>query len=343
MRTVADILDEWFAEARVAGRGVGKTVRDESKFLGVSSGHYSRLKNGKSPLSEDVLEKIIKKFGKGEVERAQLKDANREQFSKYVMPRTRAGAHRAGRFLLASMTEEFSVDEIVHLFGRLSNRGSCLCIDYRDLPQATPRGAYRKMAEHAGAAISKGLSFAMFNAFGTEEAISEKQSRVTSGAMNFYDPQALVDAYSYLVRLAVAVREVYVYMKNFADEFAGGKPEGQIVLYEAEVAPSIIACGISSRLFYAEYDDEEGRHHREVYEWVVAKGSPDSRHLFIERDDISIDVNAVSQQFHPIPAYWSSNSQTLPTTDAQLEQAFRQFSHGDKKGGKVPWKIYKRR
>lgn len=337
MRTVADILDEWFSEARKAGRGVGNTVRDESLYLGVSAGHYSRLKNGKSPLSDDMLEKIIEKFGKGEAERAQLKEANREQFVEYDPPRARAGGRRAGRPSPVSITEEFSVEEIIHLFKRLENRSSILCVDYRDLPQATPRGAYRKMAEHAGAAIRKGLCFALFNPFGSEDEIRAKQSLINSEAKNFYDPEALVDAYSYLVRLAVAVREVYEYMKKLA----GKDAEGQIVLYEAEVVPSIIACGINSRLFYAEYDDNEARHHREVYEWVVAKGSPDSRHFFIERDDISINVNAVSQQFHPIPAYWSSNEpQRLPSTDAQLEQAFRQFSHGGKKGGKVPWKIY---
>ena len=323
MKTTADLLKEWFSGAREEGVKVGNTVGDEAAFLGVSAGHYSRIRNGKAPLSEEIINKILDRFAKDDAEREHLRAQLIEaQGGKAATP--------------APDMEEFSVEKNARLFDRLSRRGSLLCVDYRDLPQATPRGAYRKMAEKAGEAISMGLSFAMFQPFGRAEDILERQRQVAADFKKYYDAKSLLEAYSYLAKLAIAVREVYEFMKGLA----GGGAEGHIVLYEAKVVPSIIACGINSRLFYAEYDDEDGRHHKEVYEWVVAASHPSSKHFFIERDQNSINVTAVSQQFYPIPPYWADNEYRLPDTDVLLKRAFESFGESELESGRDLWKVY---
>lgn len=306
VKSLAVVLQRNFEILRTSGSDLKRTAADEAAFLGISPSHLSRLVNGKVPLTDKLVERFAAKFG--------AEDQEYEERVRSELLEVRGDKRSAQATNISSIT----VDEVARLFERLSKRECLLCVDYRDIPQATDRGHYPRMADRAVDAVNKGLSFALFQPFGTPDAISKKLGTVISASKDSPDTKPLRDAYGYLLKIAEDVRDIYIKMRDKVN----GAHKDRIVLYEYNGVPSIFSCGIASRLFYA-CSYEEKPYIERFYEWVVAASKHDGEHYFIERDSSSINLTAIRQQFHPIPDYWLKNNFTLPKS--QLQQAYDQF------------------
>lgn len=303
---VGQLLKKYLDLAREHGGDVGKTTAQQAKFLGISAGHLSQLKNSKTKLTSKVIEEIASAIaGTGAAEKEEVRNElirvqEVEDESK----------------LDQSLTNEDLLKDVTDLFQRVSNQESLVCVDYRDFPQTAKDGPYPILATYAADAIANGCSFAMFQPFGTMEELEEKLIK----AVKDHQPP---EGYTYLLGLAMKVREVYGEIKAEAEALArnaGRKEKCRIVLYEAKVAPPIAACGISSRMLYASYVEEKSpRRHERVYQWVAGIGDRD---YFIERDKISVGLKAIAQQFNPITLCWSPEK-GLPRTNADLETEFK--------------------
>jgi transcriptional regulator with XRE-family HTH domain len=331
MKSLAEILRENFERLRDSGAVIARNAAAEAEFLGISASHLSRLLNGKVPLTDRFIDKLASYFAK---EDREYKEKVRAELnaSKEEKPANRP-------FEIASIF----IEEVGNLFDTISHPRSLLCVDYRDKPQAGDRGAYPKLAGRASEAVAKGLSFAMFQPFGTPEAIAEKLRSIataeaeTETEEGYVDYDPLLPAYTYLYQVASEVRRVYYKMRKKAAEEQG---KGQVVLYEANYKdPSIFGCGISSRLFYVSSYAKD-RHTEKFYEWVVGASKPEGEHYFIERDNRSIDLAAIRQQFHPIPDYWLKNDYRLPENNDELEAAYNAFKgiSNIEQGGLI-WKV----
>jgi hypothetical protein len=349
LESVAEILEECFAKARAAGAVIGTSTSDEAVFLGISAGHLSRIRNERVPLTDEVIAKITSAFAEGN---KKYSEALREKLTRIKMlahARVKTGV-REKRLSSSSATStptKYSIENLDSLFERISSPGSLLAVDYRDLPQARKGGRYPKFGLKAAEAVKKGLSLALFQPFGSPETIFEKETLIEetlkkTNALDKPEGKAFLDACHYLLDLAVGVREFYRYVTDEANRGGGG--EGSIVLYEAvrihngkeEISPSLAACGIQSRLFYAEYSDSI-RSYKEVYEWVVAHPDED---CFIQRDNLSINLAAVRTQFSPILTYWENNKGKLPVGE-QVDKAYEEFSYpflGKEAKGETRWR-----
>jgi len=341
LETVAEILTDSFARIRSQGIVIGTSTSEEAEFLGISAGHLSRLRNEKVPLTDDVINKIVNAFAKGDSKRG---DLLRERLMRAKMV-VHSRVNREKLSTAPSLFSQYSIEQISVFFKRISVSGSFLAVDYRDLPQSRKGGRYPKLALKAAEAVKNGLSFALFQPFGSAEELQKKEEslRRKFGA----DPEAksFLDAYHYLYDLAMGVREVYRYMKEESEK--DGPCKGSIVLYEAirikdsvKVAPSLTACGIQSRLFYADYSDSI-RHYREVYEWVVAHPDDD---FFIQRGEASINLAAVRAQFSPIFNYWEANEHKLPVGE-EITKAYEKFfsPFGQETERDIRWRDWSRK
>lgn len=321
---VERLLEKYLDLAREHGVEV-RTILQQSKFLGVSSGFLSQLRNGKAKLSPEVIEKIASAVSSTGV--AAKDDVKNELSSaRETEIENRAGQSTAPAEDLFTSVEKF--------FSRVSNRDSLVCVDYRDFPQTTKDGPYPILATAAARAVAHGCSFAMFQPFGTVEELDEKLIKAVR--------RGHPEGYTYLHGLARKVREVYKEIKAEAEALLtadGRKEECRIVLYEAKAAPTIAACGISSRMLYASYvEGNPVRRHERVYQWVAGEGDRDH---FIERDKSSVGlgavvgVGAITQQFNPITLCWSAEK-GLPRTNDELKREFGRCKLDEE----LVWKVW---
>lgn len=311
MKSPKDIIDELFAEARANNPSAFKSITDEAKFLDMSVGHLSRIKNLRVPLTDDVIERIIKAFtaDKDEAYRAQLKReliASRDEFNVSSS---------------AVVTKEVSVAQgaVSQFFARYAGPGHLLCCEYRDRPQVNDiRGAFPEVANDAARAVAAGLAYAFFQPFGDPERIVEGMAECVRRGQ---DPVGL----HYLLDVAMEVRNAYCKVRRLAEKI---NPDIQIALYEAD-KPSIEVSGIQSRLFYVDFPDKIKQRERKIYQWI----SGVDNHYFIERDKETISVGALAEQFLPITAYWSQKGK-LPLTEEELQDASKAC------GGIVRWNVW---
>ena len=244
------------------------------------------------------------------------------------------------------MTGQRFIEDIEDFFTKLSHKGSLLATDYRDLPQATLSGAYPGLIKTTIKAVKAGLCFAMFQPFGKRNFLYEKHQRLSEQAGGIENPDLyenanqFVESYFYLINLAGKVREFYWNVKKEIKS----EDKGQIVLYEAvytespnNVIPTMVASGIQSRLFYANFPNLD-KHQTKIYEWVSAAND---KHFFIERSRVSLTPEAVKTQFNPIVAYWEKNTR-LPETEKERKEAYKNFGIKELFGKEetVEWEIW---
>ncbi|HRI04919.1 MAG TPA: hypothetical protein PLL77_14365 [Pyrinomonadaceae bacterium] len=305
---LAEILDREFAKARAAGLVIKRSVLAEAQFLKISGPYLSRLRNQKVPLTRDIAEKIAEGFKEFREPAELLSEFEGLVGVKNAFPK----AQKSERLDL-----KYSINEAAKLFDKLSRPGGLLCVDYRDLPQATKDGAYPKLAERANEAVKAGLCFAMFQPFGSVESINTLITKLASdGNIKKDGAAAALDFANYLKRLAEEVREVY---KIMAADTVGHL--GNIVLFEADrTHPITTATGFQSRIFWTNYFDGE-KHQKQLFEWVTC---PNNEHFFVERSKDVLGYEAVRFQFHPIPEHWEDTGE-LPRKKADLDKAYAKY------------------
>lgn len=346
MSSFDEILNEIFGKIQENGKAIPNTIAALAGEIEVSAAQLSRIKSGKSSLTDKVVEKIVGKFAEDEEYAKTLQD-------KLKKIQLESITENLGISISQETTKSLSginaIDEITKLFDTLSlKEGNLLMVDYRDFPQAVSSGAYPSLVETTIKAIESGLCFAMFQPFGNRLSLLKKHNQLSERTESIHDPNLYENAnqflssFFYLISLASKVREFYLNVKNNLSS----EKKGQIVLYEASykennkvfgALPSIIASGIQSRLFYTSFFDAD-QHQTKIYEWISA---PENEHFFVERSKLSLSPDAVKMQFNPIPAYWKQTTK-LPETDEQLEEAHKNF--GFKKlfneEEVVKWKIW---
>ena len=125
--TLADLLDEALSRARAAGAKIGATQAAEAELLGVSPSYLSKLRNGKAPITEA--------FAASFAEKLEPSDRARRRTLEQELLRTREG------WFSASEDEPAAEDSlprvVIDFFDRLGQPGSLVCVDYRDLPEAS--------------------------------------------------------------------------------------------------------------------------------------------------------------------------------------------------------------
>jgi hypothetical protein len=300
-KTVREVLEECFVEARRRGKDFDSTNAAEAEFLEVSPALLSRIKTGTSRLTNAKIKQFAERFA------GEDKDY-REQIENELVLSREALIEIASQ---ASSPAIKLISEVRELFQHVSNSKSIILIDYRDLPQATEEGEYSMLADEVARAIAGGLKVGMFQPFGTVEDHEADLIKL----INEGEP---LEARQYLHKLAKEVRKAYREIKEKVKDFASGEGEGQIVLYESEDLLPTVACGISSRIFYVNYLDEStGRRCKQIYQWVAGRDDDDH---FIKRDDVSVDADAVGQQFQPVTDF-ATKVWRLPENNDQLKKA----------------------
>ncbi|HEX8377843.1 MAG TPA: hypothetical protein VF602_08485 [Pedobacter sp.] len=299
-----------------------KTMEFFAKEIGISNAQLSRIKSKKSPLSENVINKIYEYFVRTDKKYAlELKERLnkiREEEKVFVYD---------SKVILTGNT---AIDNYARLLEKLSQQNSLLIVEYRDFPVSL--GRFPHIIELSVEAIRNGLCIGLFQPFGSREALykrhnlfGEKSSKLTE-PNKFKNADKIVNSYDYLIRLAGEVNNLYQSLKNKLTHDA----KGQVVLYEAEyqnekkvmgALPSIVASGINSKLYYASFLDSTG-YQTKIYEWI---STINDEFLFIERSNTTLNFNAVKMQFNPMITYWEQKKR-LPETEKEINEANKEFS-----------------
>ncbi len=307
--TLSAVLDEAFrAAADRTSKEPLAHVRSQAAFLGVSPGQYSRIRNGKAPLTESTARKWA--------EVLLPSDPGRLQRDLLAASRNRTPEHEQG-----------SLANAKDLFKRLGRENALLCVEYRDLPRAEARARYSGFAQDAGEAIARGLHYAMFQPFGEPDTVRK------SGHCEAVR--------TYVAQLGDRVRLVYAQMREHAlalippdDERLRDVVRKRIVLYES-TSSQLVGSGIQSRLFYAATRTLDGFGlQEEVWEWVAS--TEDS---FILRDPNSTPVLAISEQFFPVTAFWRVHNR-LPQADELKEAAEHHAAESEAAADYNPWTVF---
>ena len=303
-----------------------KTLDNQARFLGVNKSTLSRLRNGKARLNPELARSFSQKL---RTDLGEQESLCRELEAAGTLQENR------GPLSHGQLLQTGDVHSVQSLFERLSNPGSFVGVEYRDLPRAEPHGKYRGYAKFAGQAIASGLSFAMFQPFG--DAFEAKGEG--------YQTRIVRD---YIWNLHQKVHDVYLAMLKAAFDIAQPKTDAdklkiarRLMLYERGTDTKDkfrynFCSGIQSRIFYAEIQKGETVE-REVWEWVAAP----SRDFFVPRDESSMPRNVIAQQFFPVVRFWCEN-QRLPHTNKEIEKTIE--THNELLDAKLPtwiWRVYK--
>lgn len=319
-KSAGQVIDDYLKLAREADPNIGISLAQEAKFLGISAGHLSQLKNSKAKLSNDVIDKVATALSRtGIIAKEELvKELHRSREAN-IETKT-----------IPSRPVEILFEEVGEFFAKVSNIESLVCVDYRDFPQTDKDGPYPELAQEAADAIASGCAFAMFQPFGSVE---EQQKKLIEAI----EKGLPLEGRTYLLQLAKRVRKVYREIKASAEKRA--KEEGkedkecQIVLYEADDVLPLAGCGISSRMLYGTYMEEESpRRYERTYQWVAGIGDKD---YFIERNKTSVSLEAIAQQFEPVHSYWMRKKK-LPRNNQDLKKAFKEYGIDDSLKWKIP-------
>ena len=299
------------------------TLVQRAKFLDSNKSTLSRLCSGSLFLSLNLATHFAKKLRKIPSEQ----DALLREFMSYAKT-----VNKPLRF--EQLLETGDIHTVETFFDRLSNDGSLLVVEYRDLPRAEPDGKYRNYAELAGKAIAAGLSFAMVQPFG--DAYEKGK---------YYHTRLVRE---YLWRLRNKVRAAHDAMLDAAIKAAAKTGIAEAVvkrrlkLYE-RVTDNLqfgmnFVSGIQSRMFFAEIP-KESLIEREVWEWVASS----TRDFFIQRDETSMPRDVIAEQWFPILKYWEANKKTLPQSDLDLEKTIKDNNKNEVLDVNLPprlWQIY---
>jgi hypothetical protein len=322
MNSFAEIVDEFFRiYIQKNGAEAPKTVAAQADFFGISAAQMSRLKAGKSGLTDHVLEKVLNKFKKHNLGDKKKFEAELKLVQASFVPEPIAKESLESRYSLSEGLE--------NLFSKVASKNALLLVDYRDLPQVYPQGTHSDLVEPVINAVKEGLNIALFNPFGSPKSLLEINAYLnkafvdeTGGASFMEDPNRVkhvndfFQSYGYLLSLTA---RIYSFYKAICEQLTLEERK-QVVLYDAgywsdrtknfTAIPTLTASGMQSRLFYAEYL-ESGSRQTKVFEWIVAAGRSGDEHLFVERSNRSLSFNAVRMQFNPIPSYFSESG-SLP-------------------------------
>jgi hypothetical protein len=324
-KSVGETIDHYLGLARKAGVDPGDTTAQQAKFLHISAGHLSQLRNAKVKLSNDVIDKIASAYV------SKISSVDKEKLvQELVLSRDST--------VIATTSTPREVDILLsavgNFFEQVSNTNSLVCIVYGDLPQTNDDGPYPELADEAADAVANGCALAMFQPFGSVKQLKD----AIKLSVEKDETLAGID---YLLKLAKEVRRIYTKIKDKAENIA--KEQGrecQVVLYESNDLLPLSACSISSRLFYANYADDDGyRRYERVCQWVAGVGDKD---YFIERDKESISVDAVALQFYPVPHHWTAHRR-LPADNGQLMDALSdsKITKLARVGWPLKWEVYK--
>jgi hypothetical protein len=292
---VDQIITEKFATLAASSHRKAFTSPEQAAYLDISDGHLSRLRHGKVQLSPGLAERIAHKL---EPESKLHRDALKDLLLR-----------AAGASSVASPEEETSISivEAASLFSELSQEDALLVVTYTELPQAIAGAPQSRLAKAAGEAVAHGLSFAMFQPFGTLEGIERLRARLIAKAdeRDFPPPLQVI---SYMSTVADNVRKVWNDMRSAAEvehqrmtEVGDDQASGSIVLFEATAPPSGAYVGVHPRQFFAHYRTQEDQWTQRAFEWVVGKNE---KHYFIEMDHSAIDPVIIRDQFYPITTDW---------------------------------------
>jgi transcriptional regulator with XRE-family HTH domain len=325
-RSVMSVLAERFEALRASGTmQLERTAAAEANYLGISASYLSRIRGGKAVITEEFIQKIASRF-----------EPHDEERRRALLTELEAARETMPERALSVAEPDISPNAIIDFFDRIAQPGSLLCVDYRDLPQATSTGPFPQTAVEAAYAVAHGLCFAMFQPFGPVEQLRELLVRALehSGHDRMFP---CIRLYEYIFQLAVRVRQVYTEMH--AEVQKHDQPLGQLVLYEAKHVPeTLVGCGIQSRVFYVDYTHAL-RHYSEVYEWVAGE----NRHYFIHRAGDSLNADAVREQFHPITTHWIAEQRSarpcIPMTNDELDE-IEQRLDGSKGLPRSKWRVW---
>jgi plasmid maintenance system antidote protein VapI len=312
METFSSILEEIIQKNEQEIKNVG----DFANKIDISAASLSRIKSEKASLTDNVIKRIYDYFSGSDKEYA---DSLKERLEKI----------KSKADLSTILTGNSAIDEYAKLLKKMSREGNLLIVDYRDFPVSLAR--FPHIIDLTVEALQSGLCVALFQPFGSREALykrhnllGEKSSKLTK-PNEYKNADKIVNSYDYLIRLAGEVSNLYGSMKNKLNSEA----KGQIVLYEAEykdakknsgALPSIVAGGINSKLYYAQFLDVSG-YQTKIYSWI---STTNEDFLFIERSNTTLNFNAVKMQYNPIYAYWEQEKK-LPETEEELNEANKNF------------------
>lgn len=299
MKTPRQLLDELFDRVRSQNPSLGTSIAAEAKFLHMSVGHLSRIKNQRVAMTDDLIDRIVDRFIPDPTANARRQSLRRE----LTLSREAAAISSP-----TSTPNEIHVSKgaVKDFFARYGGPGTLLCCEYRDRPQINEvRGAFPSIGQDAARAVAAGLAYAFFQPYGRADRIA---AAITECVKRDEDPVGL----RYLLDVAIEVRNAFMKVKDLAMKL---NPNIQMALYEAD-NEKIEVSGIQARLFYVNFPGS-GTKEREqkIYQWIAGTDN----HYFIERDKESVGPGAIAHQFIPITAYWTEHSK-LPATEDELRQ-----------------------
>jgi transcriptional regulator with XRE-family HTH domain len=286
-----------------------KNIFEEAKSIGISAAQLSRIKNGKSSLTNKVINLIAEKYGNDEQSRQRIKE-------KLAGARVRDSAK-------ISVSNENSVEEFHQKFFQTDPELTRLiCFSYREMPESINKGKHPEYIEKGSVEVKNAENFscALFQFFGPKERIKDKILE----AYEAEDKDAR-KAWEYIYEIADAIHEVFGRVKAQM-----GNIPGRVVLYESLEVPLLKDCSLHSRLMYSE--ELVGKDSKNIRIVQLLTGN-DTRQHFVECTTESGFQIAVAAQFYPILDCWRASEGRLPKTENEVKEVLG-------KNIKCRWNIY---
>ncbi|HEX8466735.1 MAG TPA: hypothetical protein VF620_02895 [Allosphingosinicella sp.] len=320
---LTQLLDSRFAELGVADKALVRAA-----FVETDPATFSKILRGNLTLSDKRAESWA----------AKLFDNEPEGAAEFVERLRAAARARPTNLSVNGFCERIvaeggaiGAERISELFAALQAPDvlyPLICVEYRDLPRATKAAKYEELGSSLASAIIGGVSFAMFQPFGSHVRFPDDEDAKKRGLST----QSAAAA-AYIRKIRAKCRSAYrtfqadvekLQAANAAsdameEEASDRKSPGSLQLFERKGDESYLGSGFQAKLFYIEWQTRGETilfRHKRLLQWV----STPKKDLLIYRGESDLDPDAVRDTFYPVPHYFDA-TQKLPEklTDKEFE------------------------
>jgi hypothetical protein len=310
--SLSAIIDREFRSLESQGKGPFPTVQSQAAYFEMEQTYLSKLRSQSQSLSRAKAQLMASKLRTG------------QPASKVV--------ELVEEMLQTSRPFTKFEEELANWFEERAASNAIMIVEFLEPPIVGPHGFRPDLGKIVGAAVAKGLKYAMLLPVNMD-TIKDQPSAIIGYFMTLQDH--LTETYRHILERALDEKIVELAAKPEISkpkkEKALDEVASRLRLYALNqgVWPACPALGV--RLFYTEHPESTKGDSAatestlgQLWKWVSAKNPEQTRHEILHKEATRELIRATTIRYTPILDYWREKAE-LPQTSDELKLFVEQF------------------
>lgn len=301
------IIDREFRNLESQGKGHFPTVQSQAAYFEMEQTYLSKLRSQSQSLSRAKAQLMASKLRTGQspakvVELVEEMLQTSRPFTKFE-------------------------EELANWFEERAASKAIMIVEFREPPVVGPHGFRPDLAKIVGAAVAKGLEYAMLLPVNMD-TIKDQPSAIIGYFITLQDH--LTETYRHILERALDEKIAELAGKSEMSkqnkEKALEEVASRLRLYQLNQGGWSACPALGVRLFYTEHPESTNGDSAatqntlgQLWKWVSAKHPDQTRHEILHKEATPELIRATTIRYTPILDYWREKA-ALPQTQEELKQ-----------------------